>query len=35
MYRVVNTPVIFDVLWSLISFGHGTSRWPLGSNRTG
>lgn len=22
MYRVVNTPVIFDVLWSLISFGH-------------
>jgi regulator of nonsense transcripts 2 len=23
MYRVVSTPVIFDVLWSLISFGHG------------
>jgi len=23
MYRAVNTPVIFDVLWSLISFGHG------------
>lgn len=22
MYRAVNTPVIFDVLWSLISFGH-------------
>ena len=22
MYRVVNAPVIFDTLWSLISFGH-------------
>lgn len=25
MYRIVSTPVIFDTLWSLISFGHGRS----------
>ena len=23
MYRVINAAVIFDTLWSLISFGHG------------
>lgn len=22
MYRVVSTPVVFDTLWSLITFGH-------------
>lgn len=26
MYRVVNAAVIFDVLWSLISFGHRESQ---------
>jgi regulator of nonsense transcripts 2 len=25
MYRVVNAAVIFDTLWSFISFGHGKS----------
>jgi regulator of nonsense transcripts 2 len=23
MYRVVNASVIFDILWALMSFGHG------------
>jgi regulator of nonsense transcripts 2 len=23
MYRVINATVIFDIFWSLISFGHG------------
>ena len=22
MYRVVSTPVVFDTLWALITFGH-------------
>lgn len=26
MYRVVSTPVVFDTLWSLITFGHRESQ---------
>ena len=31
MYRAVGSSIIFDVLWTFISFGHGN--WDSGRNR--
>jgi regulator of nonsense transcripts 2 len=34
MYRVLNATIIFDVLWSLICFGHGGFRYPTNEVKT-